>query len=259
MRTFGNVFVPSGWRRRIQSEFKVQCVAGPRAFVVTARLYESAGPLGAWLVLAPGAGANHDHPFMVTFSRALSARGLSVVTFNFPYMEQGRRVPDPTEVLEACWHAALRAVRERAGAGARLFAGGKSMGGRIASQAAARGGSSSGLCGLVFLGYPLHPPGRPEQRRTAHWPDVRLPALFIQGARDAFATPDELRADLSRFGGKATVFIVDGGDHSFRVPRRGLRTQDAVYGDMQDAIVAWVGQATVPAPEVRPSASPAWP
>ena len=203
-------------------------------------MYESARDPLAWLILAPGAGAGHDSAFIVGFARALASRGLHVVTFNFPYLERGRRVPDTNVTLEKCWDAVLRAVRERAGAASPLFAGGKSMGGRIASQVAVRQDPLVSPKGLVFLGYPLHPPGRPDERRTAHWPHLHLPALFVQGSRDPFGTPEELRAALAGFGGDSRVMIVDGGDHSFKVPRSAGRPQDAVHADIQDAIVAWV-------------------
>lgn len=227
-------------------DFRVAIGSGAKAADVSARHYEAAAESLAWLVLAPGAGAGHDHRFMVAFGRGLSSRGLQVVTFNFPYVERGRRVPDPNATLEACWVAVLAAVSQRAGAGARLFAGGKSMGGRIASQVAARTGAVAAqgfglaLHGLVFLGYPLHPPGRPEQRRTQHWPAVHVPALFVQGSRDAFASPEELRAELPRFGGGTTLLVVDGGDHSLAVPRSSGRRQEEIDAQVQDAIVEWV-------------------
>jgi len=219
------------------------CPAGLEQIGVSIRLYESARDPLAWLILAPGAGAGHDSPFIVAFASALASRGLHVVTFNFPYIERGRRVPDANATLEKCWDGVLRAVREMAGAASPLFAGGKSMGGRIASQVAARPDLTVRLKGLLLLGYPLHPPGRPDQRRTAHWPRVHLPALFIQGSRDPFGTPEELRAALAGFGGDSRVMIVDGGDHSFKVPRSAGRPQDAVHAEIQDAIVAGIRDA----------------
>jgi predicted alpha/beta-hydrolase family hydrolase len=154
-------------------------------------------PLSAWVLLAHGAGAGQESPFMVGFAQALADRGLHVATFNFPYIEQRRRVPDSNATLEACYRAAIRAVRERA-ENAAVFIGGKSMGGRIASQvAAAPDRAAPGLAGLVILGYPLHPPGKPDQPRTRHWPLIEVPTLFVQGSRDPFATPDELRAALA--------------------------------------------------------------
>jgi uncharacterized protein len=237
-----------------ESDFRVTCEAGGQGVSVSARLYAAAaGNPATWLVLAPGAGAGHDHPFMVTFGRGLASRGLHVVTFNFPYFERGRHVPDPNATLEACWLSVLAAVRQRAGAGVPLFAGGKSMGGRIASQVASQAAQSAlDLDGLVFLGYPLHPPGKPEQRRTRHWPDIQLPALFVQGSRDPFASPDELRADLPHFGGDARLMIVEEGDHSLKVPRRSGRTQDSVYAEVQDAVADWIrGVMDGRAPRIR--------
>jgi len=220
-------------------EFRVPCGAGTPDGAVSARLYQAEGQATAWLILAPGAGAGHDHAFMVSFSRAFAARGLHVVTFNFPYVERGRRVPDRNPVLEAAWEAVLLHVRARAGRDAALVAGGKSMGGRIASQVAARDAVPGLPCGLVFLGYPLHPPGRPEQRRTAHWPRVAVPALFVQGSRDPFASPDDLAAELPTFGARASLELVEGGDHSFKVPG-GASLQRDVLARVQECVAGWV-------------------
>lgn len=194
-------------------------------------------------MLAPGAGAGHDHPFMVSMARGLGARGLPVVTFNFPYVERGRRAPDPNDTLEACWERVLEAVRERAGPGIAVFAGGKSMGGRIASQVVAKSPQAS-VHGLVFLGYPLHPPGRGQQERSEHWPRIRVPALFVQGTRDPFGSPEELQASLARFGGEAERLVIEGGDHSFKVPRGAGRSQPDVEAQIQDAVAAWVAART---------------
>ena len=200
---------------------------------------------GATLILAHGAGAPQTHPFMTAFARGLSSRGVAVVTFNFPYMERRRRAPDPARRLEACYRAVIAAVRERrTDAGHRLLAGGKSMGGRIASQvvaAAARAGVSPGVDGLVFLGYPLHPPGRPDKLRSAHLPLVTVPMLFVQGGRDAFGTPEELRPVLAGCAA-AELFVVDGGDHSFRLRGKSAPTAPEIYSTMQDAIIDWIGR-----------------
>ena len=206
---------------------------------------DSAAALDATLILAHGAGAPQTHPFMTAFARGLSSRGVGIVTFNFRYMERRRRAPDPAPRLEACYRAVIRAVRERRpGAGHRLLAGGKSMGGRIASQvvaADARAGVSPGVDGLVFLGYPLHPPGRPDRLRSAHLPFVSVPMLFVQGSRDAFGTPDELRPALADCAA-AELFLVEGGDHSFRVRGKDAPPPAAVYATMQDAIIDWIGR-----------------
>lgn len=196
------------------------------------------------LVLAHGAGAPQTHPFMTAFARGLSSRGIGVVTFNFLYKERGRRAPDPPARLEACYRSVIAAVRERESViGRRLLVGGKSMGGRIASQVVAadtRDGVSSGVDGLVLLGYPLHPPGRPEKLRDAHLPAITAPMLFVQGSRDAFGTPDELRPVLAGCSA-AELFVVDGGDHSFKVRGRDAPTEAQVHARVQDAIRGWIG------------------
>lgn len=210
---------------------------------VTAKLYEAKDGDGQpWLVLAHGAGAGQGSAFMVAFAHALAARHLHVVTFDFPYMEQGRRLPDQTPVLEACWRAVASRVQEMAGA-APVFIGGKSMGGRIASHVAAEPGATPGpaaVRGLVFLGYPLHPPGQASRPRIAHWPAIHVPALFVQGTRDAFGTADEVRSNIPRLGGPAEMLAVEGGDHSFKVAKRSGRSQEDVYSEIQDAIARWM-------------------
>ena len=171
-------------------------------------------------MLAHGAGAGQRHPFMTTMARGLARRGVHVLTFDFPYMEAGRKAPDRPQVLEESLAAAVRTLRDRPEVTPSLpvFAGGKSMGGRIASQAAARG-LLPDVKGLFFLGYPLHPPGKPEQLRDRHLPDVSVPMLFVQGSRDTFGTPEELRPVLDRLGDRATLVVIEGGDHSFSVPK----------------------------------------
>lgn len=222
------------------SDFTVAVPGAGGAVHISARTYHASDPSAPCLVLGHGAGAGHDHPFMVAFASALAARGTEVVTFNFPYAEQRRRLPDRNAVLEACWAAVIANVRERAGSRP-LFIGGKSMGGRIASQVAAGPEVEGlGLRGLVFLGYPLHPPGRPQQLRIAHWPAVRLPALFVQGSRDPFAAPEELRDHLGTWGGSTGLLVVEDGDHSLKVRKGSGRPQEAVYAGVQDAIAEWV-------------------
>jgi predicted alpha/beta-hydrolase family hydrolase len=191
---------------------------------------------GPVLVLAHGAGAPQSHPFMVEMATDLAARGVEVVTFNFLYSEKKKRgAPDKPALLEACWRAVLRDVRERAH-GRALLIGGKSMGGRIASMIAP---GEADLTGLVLLGYPLHPPGKPQQLRVAHLPDVKAPMLFVQGARDAFGTPDELRPVVSELHG-TELFVVEGGDHSFKVPKSANVAQKDVMTRVKDHVAAWV-------------------
>ena len=200
------------------------------------------------LVLAHGAGAPQTHPFMTAFARGLAGRGIDVVTFNFPYMERGRRLPDPARRLEAAYRAVLQVTRERqerpGRPPSRLVIGGKSMGGRIASQTVAadvRAGRDPGVAGLVFLGYPLHPPGRPDKLRAAHLPAIAAPMLFVQGSRDAFGRPDELRPVLADCA-DAELFVVEGGDHSFRVRGREAPSVEDVYTMVQDAIAGWMAR-----------------
>src|SRR5215831_10203880 len=200
-------------------------------------------PAGITLILAHGAGANQTSSFMVRFATQLAARSIDVVTFNFVYTEQRRRVPDRNAKLEHCYRAVIEAVRSgklHDDAGRRkLVIGGKSMGGRIASQVAALG--QEGIAGLVFLGYPLHPPGRPDKLRSKHLPNIRVPMLFVQGARDAFGTPEELLAVLGELDVAADLFVVEGGDHSFKVPKRSATSQEQVYEFVLDEIARWLG------------------
>jgi hypothetical protein len=207
---------------------------------VTALTYPAAAAnrAGVTLILGHGAGADQTSGFMVGFANALAERGIDVVTFNFLYSEHGRRIPDPNGRLESCWRTVIEAARGRITSDDKLAIGGKSMGGRIASQVAAGGGGD--LAGLVFLGYPLHPPGRPDRLRSAHLLDVKAPMLFVQGSRDAFGTPAELQPIISQLEPAADLFVVEGSDHSFKVPRSvGVKQQD-VDGAIQDRIETWL-------------------
>lgn len=196
----------------------------------TARIY---GAGSALLVLAHGAGAGQDHPFLVRYAEGLAARGLAVATFDFCYVAEGRRVPDRMPQLVECYRAVVAAVR--APSHRRLVAGGKSMGGRAASMIAA---DDPGFAdALVFLGYPLHPAKRPEQQRAAHLPRIAVPLLFVQGERDALGTPAELGPIVAGLP-RARLLVVEGGDHSLTVPKR-KRPQAEVDREVQDAIAAF--------------------
>jgi predicted alpha/beta-hydrolase family hydrolase len=193
----------------------------------------------AGLVLAHGAGGGQQSAFMLRAARELTARGITVGTFDFPYMAAGRSVPDKAPVLESAWRAAIDEARARGEfASLPFFIGGKSMGGRIASQVAAAG--VDGIAGVICFGYPLHPPGRPEQRRDAHLPSIREPLLFIQGSRDEFGTSDDIDALLPRLRRAELVAIADG-DHSFKTRQKvtGHRP-DAALGDVFDAAAAFI-------------------
>jgi uncharacterized protein len=167
----------------------------------------------ATLVLAHGAGAGMDHPFMAGFARAINDEGIATLRFNFPYIENGRRSPDPAAFLQETWRAASAAASGRA-KGEPVWAGGKSLGGRIASMAVADGMPAAGL---VFLGYPLHPPGKPERIRDEHLYAIHVPMIFVEGTRDPFATPELLAAVIARLGDRAMTISIEGGDHSFNV------------------------------------------
>ena len=195
---------------------------------------------GATLVLGHGAGADQTSRFMVSFAQGLADRGIETVTFNFPYMERRLRLPDPSARLEACYGAVIASVQSWPGRAGSLFIGGKSLGGRIASQvAAARDDLVASLAGLVFLGYPLHPPGKPQRLRAAHLPRIRVPMLFVQGSRDSFGTPDELRSILATVP-SAVLYVVDGGDHSLAVRRRAGPSMEQLHATIQDDIASWI-------------------
>jgi predicted alpha/beta-hydrolase family hydrolase len=208
---------------------------------VTAMAYPAVGEhrAGVTLILGHGAGAGQTSEFIVNFGAELAARGIDVVTFDFLYREQGRRIPDPNDKLEACYCAVIEAVRQRMEPGRHALAiGGKSMGGRIASQVAATGIVQ--LAGLVFLGYPLHPPGKPDRLRAKHLSDVKAPMLFVQGSRDSFGTPDELRPIITKVEAPADLYVIEGGDHSFKVRKGSTVRQEDIYRAIQDRAAAWL-------------------
>jgi predicted alpha/beta-hydrolase family hydrolase len=204
---------------------------------VSAVHYPAAAPALGWtLILGHGAGADQSSEFMVAFAEALAARGLELVTFNFPYTEAGRGAPDRPPKLEATYRALIAAVEARL-PGRKLAIGGKSMGGRIASQVAP---GVQSVHALVFLGYPLHPPKQLQKLRIAHLPEVRRPMLFVQGEKDAFGTPEELAPILRGLAPPATVHAVALGDHSLKVPKKSGVAQADVYANVQNVIVRWL-------------------
>jgi len=199
----------------------------------------------AALVLAHGAGGGQSSSFMVRAAREMTARGITVATFDFPYITAGRSVPDKAPVLEAHWRAVLADARGRAEfRRVPIYIGGKSMGGRIASQVAAAGVDD--VSGLIFFGYPLHPPGRPEQRRDAHLPAIGIPMLFIQGSRDEFGTSAEIRGLLPQLHAAELTEIADG-DHSFKTRQKITgRKPDAAMVDVFDAAAAFIARSSAP-------------
>lgn len=185
------------------------------------------------LVLAHGAGGSLEESLLAATAEGLARHGFPVLRFNFPYRQEGRRLPDPAETLEECYRAVAAQARRLFAPGP-LFLGGKSLGGRMASHLAAAG---EPVAGLVFLGYPLHPPGRPEKLRDQHLSRIRVPMLFVSGTRDAFAQRELLEPVLERLRPLATSHWVEGGDHSFRTPRR---RPAEVYQEILEAVVAWL-------------------
>jgi predicted alpha/beta-hydrolase family hydrolase len=188
------------------------------------------------LVLAHGAGAPMDSPFLVTFAESLAGRGVRVVRFEFPYMHArrtgGRRPPDRTPVLLSTWKEAI----EQLGGGGKLVIGGKSMGGRMASMVA----DEVGARGLVCLGYPFHPPAKPEQLRTAHLAALRTPTLIVQGTRDTFGVPGEVAGyELSP---AIRVLWIEDGDHSFKPPRSSPRTEKENLATAIDAVAEFLAE-----------------
>jgi hypothetical protein len=188
------------------------------------------------VVLGHGAGGDRSTRMLVELAETLADSGRQAVLYNFPYSDHRRRAPDPPDVLERTARAAGDYARGGLGA-QKVVLGGKSMGGRIASQAVAKGAPAEGL---VFLGYPLHPPGRTRILRDRHLPDIAVPMLFVQGTRDAFARWDLLEALRERLSPLASLHRVEGGDHSFGVPKRSGRKPAEVQKEVFDAIRGWL-------------------
>jgi len=206
---------------------------------VTAMLYPAGRKNRArvTIVLGHGAGADQMSGFMRMVASGFAARGLDAMTFNFIYKEKLKSVPDPKAKLEACYQAIINAaIKNKKLKGNKLVIGGKSMGGRIASQVAAE--HFEGIDGLVFLGYPLHPPGRPDKLRDEHLPRIKAPMLFMQGSRDAFGSEDEIRAIINKHRLKAELYVIESGDHSFKVPKS-VAPQQKVYEDAMDEVAKW--------------------
>lgn len=188
-------------------------------------------------VLAHGAGAGMEHPFMEEIARRLAVRGVASLRYQFPYMEAGRKRPDRQPRLEATVRAAVAAAADAA-SGLALIAGGKSMGGRMTSNAqAAR--PLPGVRGIAFLGFPLHQPRQRDTGRSAHLDAVTLPMLFVQGTRDRLADLDQIEPVVRRLGDRATLHVVDGGDHSFNVLKRSGRDREEVMAEVADAVAEW--------------------
>jgi predicted alpha/beta-hydrolase family hydrolase len=192
----------------------------------------------ACYVLAHGAGAGMTHSFMDAVAQGFAARGIATLRYQFPYMERGSKRPDVPRVAHAAVRAAVAEAARRLPELA-LFAGGKSFGGRMTSQAQAAA-PLPGVRGLVFLGFPLHPAGKPSDERAAHLSDVTVPMLFLQGTRDELAQRALLQPLVERLGERATLCLFDDADHSFHVPARSGRKDAEVLGEVLDALTGWI-------------------
>jgi predicted alpha/beta-hydrolase family hydrolase len=182
------------------------------------------------IILAHGAGQGMASPFMSFFHKALETRGLKCVLFNFDYMEQKRKMPDPQPKLQARYRSVVADVIEKYHP-KRLFIGGKSMGGRVASYIAS---DLPNLNCLIFLGYPLHPPGKPEQLRDSHLYELTIPMLFISGTKDTFARKELLEKVVTKIGSNATLSWVQGGDHSLKRTRNDLDSLKTAVETIED-------------------------
>ena len=218
---------------------------------VGATLYPPDGQrnLDALFVFAHGAGAGQAHPFMTSYAAALAARGIAVVTFDFPYMENKRRTPDRAPVLEDAFRRAVAAALERREVNAsKLFIGGKSMGGRMATHLGAsldKWSALRKLSGIIAFGYPLSPPrSKRTGDRVTHLKTLTVPTLIVQGTRDPFGAPDEVKEAITE--GNATppidILPVEGGDHSFAVLKSSGRDQNLVHAEIHDAVAAWIAR-----------------
>ena len=198
----------------------------------------------ACYVLAHGAGAGMTHPFMASVAADLAQRGIATLRYQFPYMERGTKRPDPPQLAQATVRAAVATALALLPE-CPLVAGGKSFGGRMTSQAQAKT-PLQGVCGLAFLGFPLHAAGRPSQDRASHLFDVQIPMLFLQGTRDTLASLDQIEPLCTKLGRRATLKLFADADHSFHVPARSGRKDARVLADVLDAFAAWLVSIIAP-------------
>ena len=214
-------------------------IAGDHDIHVSGLLQTPPQPRACY-VLAHGAGAGMNHRFLAAVAAELSQRGIATLRYQFPYMEHGAKRPDPPHLAHATVRAAVAAAQQ-AMPGVALIAGGKSFGGRMTSQAQAKA-PLQGVRGLAFLGFPLHPAGKPSRDRAEHLFDVHTPMLFLQGTRDTLAMLDQLEPVCAALGPRATLKLFADADHSFHVPARTGRNDAQVLGDVLDALAAWTDE-----------------
>ena len=194
----------------------------------------------ACFIFAHGAGAGMTHAFMAAVANGLAERGVAVLRYQFPYMEKGSKRPDPPAVAHAAVRGAVAAAAEHC-RGMPLIAGGKSFGARMTSQAQAKA-PLDGVKGLAFLGFPLHPAGKPSSDRADHLADVKIPMLFLQGTGDKLAELDLLKPVVRKLGARATLHLVEGADHSFHVPKRSGRNDGELMAEVLDTFAAWIAR-----------------
>lgn len=217
-------------------EIRVALPAGPTSVSADG----SEGTRDDVVLIAHGAGTGKDHPFLTGFADALGALGFSTLRFNFPYVEQGRRMPGPAAHAIATWHAVVEFARAQA-PGSRIWATGKSYGGRMASMAVAEG---LAVDGLAYLGYPLHPPGRPEKPRAEHLPAIAVPQLFVEGSNDPFIRPLEQFESVVATCRDARVLWVEGGGHTFEVKGR-TRPAEEIGASLAPLVAEFVDARSV--------------
>src|SRR2546425_11713531 len=224
--------------------------AGPQPVTLTVNdaqrvsgLLQAPPEARACYVLAHGAGAGMEHPFMGAVANGLAERGVATLRYQFPYMEHGSKRPDTPKLAQATVRAAVAEASRRLPELA-LFAGGKSFGGRMTSQAQAAS-PLSGVVGLIFLGFPLHPAGRPSDERGAHLFAVQIPMLFVQGTRDQLADLQLIQALVGKLGARATLKLFQDADHSFHVPARTGRKDSEIMAEIADAMAEWI-EKTIP-------------
>ena len=210
----------------------------PLASGTTSGLLDAPANAEACYVFAHGAGAGMHHNFMAALARGLAERSVAALRFQFPYMEQGSKRPDSPPVAHAAIRAAVQEAAKRL-PGVPLFAGGKSYGGRMTSQAQAAEPMAN-VRGLVFVGFPLHPAGKPSVERAQHLADVQVPMLFLQGTRDTLAELELIRETAARLGPRAHLHVIEGGDHSFHVLKSSGRTDEQVRDELLDTMAHWM-------------------
>lgn len=201
-------------------------------------LLQAPAQAGACYVFAHGAGAGMDHSFMAAIAQGLTERGIATLRFNFPFMEQSSKRPDSPAVAHAAIRAAVAEAAQRL-PDVPLFAGGKSFGGRMTTQAQAAA-PLPGVRGIVLVGFPLHAAGKPSTERAVHLPEVKLPMLFLQGTRDALADLDLITETTASLGKRATLHVIDGADHAFHVLVRSGRKDEQVREEMLDTMAGWI-------------------